>query len=147
MSSKDTVTRSFNHCQRIYMCKSERAAKKTAADISANLQTYRSASVYGINLREQVPARVNINDEIETTKFGQVFRDNYARHLVRAWVRNNRKTIIDAAYCVAIRKLKTELHVSTSAAKNILLQRSQNEYYEYQEKHDVRYDTAMGLTY
>jgi hypothetical protein len=83
-------------------------------------------------LRDQVPERININDEIETTKFGKVFRDNYARYLLHCWIRNNRKTIIDSAYSVAIRVLKRDLHIATSAAKNILLQRTQNEFYEYQ---------------
>ncbi len=132
----------MNHLQRIYSCRSEHAAKKSAAAIAAALQTYRSASVYGLHLRDQVPERVNINDEIETSKFGTAFRNNYARYLVSAWIRNNRKTIIDSAYSVALRKLKTELHIASSAAKNILLQRAQNEFYEYQDPTDASLYTS-----
>lgn len=124
----------MNHLQRIYMCQSEHGAKKCAERISKELQTYRSAMAYGLMLFETVPARVNVNHEIEDTKFGQSFRKQYAQYLTQAWIRNNRKTIIDSAYRVAIRKLKKELQISTSAAKNILLQRCKNDFYEYQDE-------------
>jgi hypothetical protein len=127
-----------NHLQRIYRCKSEQNARKCAAKIALELQTYRSAMAFGLNLCEAVPTRINVNDEIENTKFGKSFRSNYADHLVRAWIRNNRKTIIDSAYRVAVRKLKRELHIATSAAKNILLQRCKNDFYEYQDESAYR---------
>jgi hypothetical protein len=122
----------MNHLNRIYSCQSESGARKCADKIAAELTRY-NQTVYGpMMLRETLPARITVTDDIENTGVGRCFRSRYADHLVRAWIRNNRKTIIESAYSIALRKVKSELHISTHAAKNILLERSKSEFFEYQ---------------
>ena len=124
----------MNHLQRIYRCTSEHNADKLAKTIADDIERYSQALYSRIDLQELLPKRINYNGTIEDSAVGRTFRRNYARWLSRAWVRRNQKTIIESAYSIALRKITKELHLSTRAAKHILLQRSKSEFFEYERE-------------
>ena len=128
----------MNHLQRIYSCTSEDGAKKCAARIARELQTYRSATAMSVGtqmtnmeaIRENIPERINPNDEIEDTSIGKGYRSRYRRKLANAWCHNNQKAILESAYSIAVRKVATELHLSSRAAKELLLARAKAAFFE-----------------
>ncbi|TFH48541.1 MAG: hypothetical protein E4H01_06135 [Lysobacterales bacterium] len=127
------TTHKFSHIRRVQSCKDEASARKCAERISQDITRYGQVEAPLLMAREWFPARLVLGDDIEDSGPGRGYRSTYRDYLTRAWVRKHRKEIIDSAYSIALRKIKGELHISKSAAKSILLERSRSEFFEYQE--------------
>lgn len=114
----------MNHLSQIRLSQTSAAARKNAQKIADSLTHFREATAWPSHIRrESVPDWIDwYADPLDGYKYEKAWRGFYAGYLHKHWIDHNKRSVVQSAARIALKKVRKECGVSDQHARSLLVE-------------------------